>query len=79
MIRAVIAAAIIVSLAVPAFAQQQLDPALLQRLLGAVRAQRDAGFDSAAIEKARADGLAEDLAKAQAHIKELESAQAKKE
>lgn len=59
-------------LAVPAFAQQQVDPAMLQRALGAVQVQRNQAFDLAASWEARANGLAEELAKAQARIKELE-------
>lgn len=60
-------------LATPAFAQQQADPAMLQRALSAIQIQRNQAFDLAASWEARANGLAEELAKAQARIKELES------
>ena len=59
-------------LAAPALAQQQADPAMLQRALGAVQVQRNQAFDLAASWEARANGLAEELTKAQARIKELE-------
>ena len=54
----------------PAIAQQP-DPAFLQRALIALQAQRNAAMDQSASETARANGLADDLAKAQARIKEL--------
>lgn len=54
----------------PALAQQQPpDPAFMQRALGALQAQRN---------QAKAAGLADDLAKAQARIKELEGKQEEK-
>lgn len=53
-------------------AAQQTDPAFLNRAIAVLQAQRNAAMDSVAAEKARADGLAEDLAKAQARIRELE-------
>lgn len=57
----------------PVFAQQQApDPAFLQRALSAMQAQRNQAMDAAAVQQARADGLADDLAKAQTRIKELE-------
>lgn len=59
--------------ATPAFAEQP-DPALLQRALQAMQAQRNQAMDAAAIENAKAAGLADDLAKANARIKELEPA-----
>lgn len=55
----------------PALAQQ-VDPAFLQRALSALQMQRNQAADQAAVEKARADGLADDLAKAQAEIKSLQ-------
>lgn len=65
--------AILALLATPALAQQQPpDPAFLQRFLGAMQAQRNQALDVAAVGEAKAQGLAEDLAKAQARIKELE-------
>lgn len=66
--------AILLSLAListPALAQQT-DPAFLNRAIAVLQAQRNAAMDSVAAEKARADGLAEDLTKAQARIRELE-------
>lgn len=59
-------------IATPAFAQQQADPAFMLRAIPVLQAQRNAALDQAAAEKARADGLADDLAKAQARIKEME-------
>lgn len=59
-------------LAAPAFAQQQVDPAMLQRALSAIQIQRNQAFDLAASWEARANGLAEELAKAQARIKDLD-------
>lgn len=55
-----------------AFAQQQPDTALLQRAANAIQAQRNQAMDAAAVAEARAAGLAEDLAKSNARIKELE-------
>lgn len=55
----------------PAVAQPA-DPAFLARAIQALQAQRNSAMDQAAEYKARADGLADDLAKAQARIKELE-------
>ena len=60
------------SLAAPAFAQQQPDPAFLQRALGSMQAQRNQAMDALAVSEAKSAGLADDLAKAQARIKELE-------
>lgn len=52
-------------LASAAAAQQQpADPAFLQRALVALQAQRNQAMDSSAAQQARADGLAEELAKA---------------
>ncbi len=53
-------------------AQQQPDPVVLQRAVAALQAQRNQALDSAAAAEVRAAGLADDLAKAQARIKELE-------
>lgn len=65
---------IVCLIATPAFAQQQPhpDPMTLQRAINALQAQRNQAFDLAASWEARANGLADDLAKAQARIKELE-------
>lgn len=58
----------------PALAQQQPpDPALLQRVLGSMQTQRNQAQDAAAVAEARAIGLADDLNKANARIKELET------
>ncbi len=65
--------AILLVLTIPALAQQPLDPAFLQRALGALQAQRNQAMDAAAVSEAKAAGLADDLAKAQARIKELET------
>jgi hypothetical protein len=63
-------------LAAPGFAQQQPpDPAVVQRALAAVQTQRNQAFDLAASWEARAVGLADDLARAQAKIKEFEAKQ----
>jgi hypothetical protein len=51
---------------------QQADPAFLQRAVGVLQTQRNDAFNAAAAQQVRADGLADDLAKAQARIKELE-------
>lgn len=60
-------------LAAPALAQQQPpDPATLQRALGALQTQRNQAFDLAASWEARAGGLADELTKANARLKELE-------
>lgn len=52
---------------------QQADPAFLQRAITAVQMQRNLALDAQAVAEARVAALTEDLAKAQAHIKELES------
>lgn len=64
----------ILTLAMPALAQQQQisDPAMLQRMLALAQAQRNQFLDAYTVAEAHAVGLAEDLAKAQARIKELE-------
>lgn len=53
------------------------DPAFLQRALGSIQSQRNQALDAAAACEARVVGLTEDLAKAQARIKELEAKEAK--
>lgn len=62
-----------------AHAQQAPDPAFLQRALSALQAQRNAAMDSQVVAEARAAGLTEDLAKANARIKELETKPEKKD
>lgn len=59
--------------ATPVFAQQAPDPAFLQRALSALQAQRNAALDAQAVVEARAAGLTDDLARAQARIKEIET------
>jgi hypothetical protein len=71
MIRLIVVIAIL-ALASAASAQQAPDPAFLQRAVTAIQTQRNQALDVAAAQQARADGLADDLAKAQARIKELE-------
>lgn len=56
-----------------AFGQQQPDPAFLQRSISIVQAQRNQALDSVAFLAAKVDGLTEELTKAQARIKELET------
>lgn len=56
----------------PALAQQQPDTAFMQRAITAIQTQRNAALDQAVLLQAKVDGLTEDLAKAQARIKELE-------
>lgn len=57
----------------PAFAQHQpADPAFLQRAISAMQAQRNQAMDAAAVLQARADGLQDELSKAQAKLKELD-------
>lgn len=68
-------AALILLIASPALAQQQPDPALMQRALAAMQAQRNQALDIAAEREAQ---LMLELAKAQARIKELEQPKAEK-
>lgn len=56
----------------PAFAQSA-DPAFLQRAITAVQTQRNLAMDAAAVAEAKVSTLTDDLAKAQAKIKELEA------
>lgn len=55
-----------------AFAQQQPDPTFMQRAITSLQAQRNAALDAQTIAEAKLAGVTEDLAKAQARIKELE-------
>lgn len=66
-------ALLILLIASPALAQQQPDPAFLQRALGAMQTQRNQAMDALAVSEAKAAGLADDLGKANARIKELET------
>jgi len=67
----VIVAAFILALASPSLAQQ-LDPAFLQRALDSIATQRNNALNSAAVAEVKAAMLEEQLAKAQARIKEME-------
>ncbi|MEI5710467.1 hypothetical protein WB401_46285, partial [Streptomyces brasiliscabiei] len=51
---------------------EQPDPAFMQRAIAALQNQRNQALDAAAAAAAKAEGLSEDLVKAQARIKELE-------
>jgi hypothetical protein len=66
---------IVVLLLPSATLAQQADPAFLQRAVSVLQTQRNEALNAAAAQQARADGLADDLAKAQARIKELEQKQ----
>lgn len=54
-------------------AQQQPDPAFLQQIIREMQAQRNRAMDDAAATAANAAKIADDLAKANARIKELEA------
>lgn len=60
-------------LASPALGQQAPDPAFLQRAITAVQTQRNLALDAQAVAEAKVATLIEELAKAQARVKELES------
>lgn len=62
---------VLVLMIVPAFGQQ-VDPAFMQKAIISLQAQRNEALDSAATAQARAAMLADELARAQARIKELE-------
>ncbi len=69
-----------VGLIVPAWSQQMpQDAPFLQRAIGVMAAQRNQALDLVVGEKARADGLQDDLNKAKARITELELAAKKTE
>lgn len=61
--------------ATPAIAQQQQQPdlAFLQRAIAALQVQRNQALDNEVAWRAQHDGVAEQLAKAQARIRELEA------
>jgi hypothetical protein len=52
--------------------QTPADPAILQRVLATTQAQRNQLLDALNVSDARTAGLADELAKAQARVKELE-------
>lgn len=64
-----------VALTAPVLAaeQPQNDAAFLGRAIQALQAQRNQALDAVVVQQARADGLAEELAQAQAKIKDLEA------
>jgi len=65
-------------LAFPAFAQPvDTNVANLQRIVQVLQAHRNQAMDAAAAAEARAGALSDDLAKAQARIKELEGSKDK--
>lgn len=59
-------------LTIPATAQTA-DPIFLQKAITAVQTQRNLAMDSAAVAEAKMANLTDELAKAQARIKELEA------
>jgi hypothetical protein len=58
----------VILLVSPAFAQQQSDPAFVQRIIGPLQQQRNNALDAAAVAQARADQLAEELEKLKAQL-----------
>jgi hypothetical protein len=64
-------ALILISVATPAVAQQP-DPVFLQHALASIQAQRNQAMDAAAVSDAKVATLTEDLARANAKLKELE-------
>lgn len=52
---------------------QQPDAAFLQRAIGAIQLQRNQALDAVAVAEAKLSQMSEDLEKARARIKELES------
>lgn len=61
----------------PAFAQAP-DPAFLQKAVNALQTQRNSAMDAQAVAEAKLQIVTDDLAKANAKIKELEEAAEKK-
>jgi TolA-binding protein len=59
--------------ATSALAQQTPDPAFLQRAIGVLQTQRNTAMDAQVVTEAKVAELTEELAKAQARIKELEA------
>lgn len=52
----------------PAFAQQQPDPAVIQRIIPSLQQQRNEAMDKAALAEARAAQLAEEVQKLKAEL-----------
>lgn len=75
MFKKILIGSTLVFVSTASFAQQaqQPDPAFLQRAINSLQTQRNGALDSAAIAEAKAAGLADDLAKANAKVKELEA------
>ena len=63
---------ILVLTTIPVLAQQP-DPAFMQRAINALQTQRNNALDAQALSEAKLAGATEDLAKANARIKELEA------
>lgn len=61
-------AAAVLLLISPAFAQQQPDPAFLQRVIPPLQQQRNEAYDKAALAEARAALLAEEVKRLQAEL-----------
>lgn len=62
----------ILMLASTPVAAQQSDPVFLQRALTAMQTQRDQAMNALVVVEANVAGLKDELAKAQARVKELE-------
>lgn len=56
----------------PALAQQQPDPAFLQRAISAMQQQRNAALDGQAAAEAARTGLVEEVIRLKARLSELE-------
>ena len=74
-----ILAVVLVALPGISFAETAPDPVLLQRAIVVLQQQRNQAMDSAADMQVKAQGLAEELAKAKEKIKELEAKAEKKQ
>lgn len=66
-------AAALVLFASPALAEQKPDPEFLQKALTVMQAQRNNAMDADAVAEAKLATTTDELAKAQARIKELEA------
>lgn len=69
--KTIVVALLALFLVSPAFSQQA-DPAFLQKAISALQGQRNAALDQAAAAEAKGAVTADELAKAQSKIKELE-------
>jgi hypothetical protein len=78
--KTLISAAILTAfLTLPAYAQQQPDPVLMQKAIGVLQQQRNAGLDAAASAEARAAMLADENAKLKKQIEDLAKKEPKTE